>query len=128
MNEMNEECEAIVVYGNLLKGERNEEWCGRPRYRQPCVIHGILMDTCWGYPAFIPDTNERDIYAEIIEIPIKTLRRLEVLEGYPELYQKATIAARLPNDEVRIVSIYLLKVVPVGSVVVQAGDWRSRKK
>ena len=128
MNEEIDDFEEIVVYGNLLKGERNEEWCGTPNYRQPCAIHGILLDTGWGYPSFIPNIHEKEVYAEIVKIAHETLKRLEILEGYPELYKKEKIMTRMLNNEEKLVSIYILKETPVGSVEVKARDWRNRDR
>ncbi|OQC12902.1 MAG: AIG2-like family protein [Lentisphaerae bacterium ADurb.Bin082] len=75
----------LAVYGTLMTGERNERWGADARRRVPCTIRGVLYDTGWGFPAFVPDANGRDVAAELLEVTPETRARL----GCPGRLSKA---------------------------------------
>ena len=50
-----------------------------------CDIEGTLYDTGWGFPAFVPDANGRDVAAELLEVTPETRARL----GCPGRLSKA---------------------------------------
>ena len=65
---MKEKLIRVAVYGTLMTGERNEHWGADARRRVPCTIRGVLYDTGWGYPAFVPDEHGRDVAAELLDV------------------------------------------------------------
>ncbi|MGI6356715.1 MAG: gamma-glutamylcyclotransferase family protein [Lentisphaeria bacterium] len=111
---MSEKLIRLAVYGTLMKGERNEHWGADARSRVPCTIQGALYDTGWGYPAFVPDDDGRDVTAELLELTPETLARIDVLEGYPRLYVRETVPATLADGSVVTAMVYVMKKLPGG--------------
>ena len=70
---MKEKLIRVAVYGTLMTGERNEHWGADARRRVPCTIRGVLYDTGWGFPAFVPDEHGRDVAAELLDVTQETL-------------------------------------------------------
>jgi gamma-glutamylcyclotransferase (GGCT)/AIG2-like uncharacterized protein YtfP len=124
---MSEKLIRLAVYGTLMKGERNEHWGADARSRVPCTICGVLYDTGWGYPAFVPDDNGRDVTAELLELTPETLARIDVLEGYPTLYVRETVAATLADGSVVTAMVYVMKKLPGGAKVVVSANWLRRQ-
>ena len=123
--EMSEKLIRLAVYGTLMTGERNEHWGADARRRVPCTIRGVLYDTGWGYPAFVPDDGGRDVAAELLDVTPETLVRLDVLEGYPRLYVHEKVPATLVDGRVVPAMVYVMKMLSVGARVVGSGNWRS---
>jgi len=107
-----------------MKGQRNEHWAADAKSRVPCTIRGTLYDTGWGYPAFVPDDGGRDVAAELLEVTPETLARIDVLEGYPTLYVRNTVAATLADGSVIQACVYVMKKLPEGARMVSGGNWR----
>ena len=122
---MSEKLIRLAVYGTLMKGEHNEHWGADAKKRVPCTIRGVLYDTGWGYPAFVPDDGGRDVAAELLDVTPETLARIDVLEGYPRLYVRETVAATLADGSVVQATVYVMRKLPVETKVVEGGDWRS---
>lgn len=115
---MSEKLIRLAVYGTLMKGERNEHWGADARRRVPCTIRGVLYDTGWGYPAFVPDGSGRDVAAELLEVTQETLARIDVLEGYPRLYVRETVVATLADGRVVQALVYVMRKLPEGARIV----------
>jgi len=124
---MSEKLIRLAVYGTLMKGERNEHWGADARSRVPCSIRGVLYDTGWGYPAFVPDDDGRDVAAELLDVTPETLARIDVLEGYPRLYVRETVAATLADGSVVTAMVYVMKKLPGGAKVVVSANWLRRQ-
>jgi len=123
---MSEKLIRLAVYGTLMKGERNEHWGADARSRVPCSIRGVLYDTGWGYPAFVPDDDGRDVAAELLDVTPETLARIDVLEGYPTLYVRETVAATLADGSVVQAMVYIMRKLPAGAREIPGGDWSNR--
>jgi len=125
---MSEKLIRLVVYGTLMKGERNEHWGADARSRVPCTIRGVLYDTGWGYPAFVPDDGGRDVAAELLEVTPETLASIDVLEGYPTLYVRETVAATLADGSMVEALVYVMKKLPARAKPLDCDDWREYRK
>ena len=123
---MQEKLIRVAVYGTLMTGERNEHWGADARRRVSCTIRGVLYDTGWGYPAFVPDDGGRDVAAELLDVTPETLARLDVLEGYPMLYGRETVAATLADGSVVEAMVYVMRKLPEGAQITPGGDWRKQ--
>ena len=123
---MQEKLIRVAVYGTLMKGERNEHWGAEARRRVPCTIRGVLYDTGWGFPSFVPDEHGRDVAAELLDVTPETLARIDVLEGYPRLYVRETVAATLADGSVVTAMVYVMKKLPEGAREIPGGDWSNR--
>ena len=94
---MNEAGQYLFIYGTLKRGERNHrllvgasfvgEAVTEPRYR---------LHDCGAHPALVEDeTNGRAIRGEVYLVGPATLRRLDLLEDAPDLYELRPV--RLQN-------------------------------
>lgn len=90
---MDEAGQHLFIYGTLKRGERNHrllasesfvcEAITEPRYR--------LYD-CGTHPALVEDeTNGRAIRGEVYLVGPATLRRLDILEDAPNLYERRPV-------------------------------------
>ena len=116
----------VVVYGTLLAGERNEEYANGAISRVPCVIRGTLYDTGWGFPAFVPDGNGREVKAEVLTVTAKVLKSMDGLEGYPRFYRRDVVEAVLEDGNTVKAMVYVMNRLPERAAVIASGDWRNR--
>jgi gamma-glutamylcyclotransferase (GGCT)/AIG2-like uncharacterized protein YtfP len=121
---MQEKLIRVAVYGTLMKGERNEHWGADARRRVPCTIRGVLYDTGWGYPAFVPDDGGRDVAAELLDVTPETLARLDRLESYSRLYRRECVKAVPEGRAEAVAMVYVMNRLPLGASVIRCGDWR----
>ena len=115
----------LIVYGTLLAGECNHFYCREALEIVSCTVYGTLYDTGLGYPAFVPGGNE-PVAAEAVTIPEYCWQSIDELEDYPREYDRRLIEAELPSGETLAGWIYIMNVLPSGSVVIKSGDWRKR--
>lgn len=90
----------------------------------PCEITGTLYDTGWGYPAFVPG-GEGVVKAELVALPESDWPAIDRLEGYPALYGRQKIEARLPGGGVKVGWVYVMNNLPAGARVIPRGSWRN---
>lgn len=81
----------IGVYGSLRQGMRNHDLLKTsPLIETKTITVPFKMVSFGGYPALIPDENRNhDVVFEIYEVNNDVYRNVEMLEGYPDFYQKA---------------------------------------
>ena len=116
----------VVVYGTLLAGERNERWAEGALSRVPCVVRGTLYDTGWGFPAFVPDADGREVRGELLTVTAEGLAHMDVLEGYPRMYRRDEVKATLADGATVQAMVYVMNRLPPRAAVIASGDWRSR--
>lgn len=120
---MNEKLTKVAVYGTLMTGERNYSVGADALSRVPCVIHGTLYDTGWGFPAFVPG-GDTPVVAELLEVDGAVMARLDRLEGYPYLYNRLSMTATLEDGTQESAWVYVMNNMPDGAVQIPSGDWR----
>lgn len=126
---MTEKCNEsfrVAVYGTLLSGERNEHWAAGTLSRVPCVIRGVLYNTGWGFPAFVPDADGQKVRAELLTVDAAGLARMDTLEGYPNFYRREEVVAVLANGTEVSAMVYVMNRLPSRAAVIASGDWRNR--
>ncbi|MGN0878612.1 MAG: gamma-glutamylcyclotransferase [Oligosphaeraceae bacterium] len=126
---MTEKCNEtfrVAVYGTLLSGERNEHWAAGALSRVPCVIRGVLYNTGWGFPAFVPEADGQKVRAELLTIDAAGLARMDTLEGYPNFYRREEVFAALPDGTEVSAMVYVMNRLPPRAAVIASGDWRNR--
>ena len=116
----------VAVYGTLMAGERNACWARGAKGRVPCVIRGTLYSTGYGYPAFVPDADGREVKAELLTVTDATLALLDGLEGFPWLYGHRKVKAVLEDGREVEAMAYVMNTLPRGAKVIPGGDWRRR--
>jgi len=117
----------LITYGTLMTGERNHRLCRNAISITPCTIKGTLYDTGWGFPAF-EQTSDTVVHAEMIEIPFEDWPNVDVLEGYPRLYDRKLIQATFADGSVDTGWVYIMNKLPASAKAIQSGDWKKREK
>ena len=126
MTKKSNEIFRVAVYGTLLAGERNEHWATGAFSRVPCVIWGTLYDTGWGFPAFVPGKDGREVKGELLTVDAKVMKSMDGLEGYPNLYRRDEVEAALEDGTVVRALVYVMNRLPPRAAVIASGDWRNR--
>lgn len=81
----------IGVYGSLRQGMYNHDLLQDSKLIDTKTISVPFKMVSFGmYPALIPDDNKsHEIVFEVYEVNDDIYRSVEMLEGYPDFYQKA---------------------------------------
>lgn len=81
----------IGVYGSLRQGMYNHDLLQDSKLIETkTVLVPFKMVSFGMYPALIPDDNKsHEVVFEIYEVNDDVYRSVEMLEGYPDFYQKA---------------------------------------
>ena len=117
----------VAVYGTLLAGERNEGYAEGAISRVPCAVKGTLYDTGWGYPAFVPGKDGREVKGELLTVDAKVLKSMDGLEGYPRFYRRDEVEAVLADGTVVKAMVYVMNRLPPRTAVIASGDWRAHR-
>ncbi len=117
----------LITYGTLMTGECNHRFCANAVNITPCTIKGTLYDTGWGFPAF-EQTGDTVVHAELIEIPFKDWKHVDMLEGYPRLYDRKLIQVTLADDSEDTGWVYIMNKLPASAKVIPSGDWKKRRE
>ena len=76
-------------------------------------------------PRLVPDNAGGDVRAELLTVTDAILARMDILEGYPTLYQRETVKVVLDNDSETVALVYVMNTLPRGAKVIPGGDWRN---
>lgn len=81
----------IGVYGSLRQGMYNHDLLQDSKLIDTKTVSIPFKMVSFGmYPALIPDDNKsHEVIFEIYEVNDDVYRSVEILEGYPDFYQKA---------------------------------------
>ena len=113
----------LIVYGTLMSGERNHRFCRNAVNITPCTITGTLYDTGYGFPAFVLE-GENTVAAELIEIPFEDWEAVDRLEGYPRLYDRLMVPAKLADGTDTTGWVYVMHNLPEMAQVIESGSWK----
>ena len=116
----------LIVYGTLMSGERNHCFCRNAVSNTPCTVTGILYDTGYGFPAFVPE-GDSVVKAELIEIPIEDWAAVDRLEGYPRLYDRQLYPAKIADGTEVSGWVYIMNKLPDNARVIESGDWKEHR-
>ena len=124
----------VAVYGTLMRGERNEHWAREAGAEivGEGTVNGWLYDTGWGYPAIQTGGHLLRVAVEVLATTKAGLAHMDVLEGYPNLYGRVTVAVRMSDGYTVDAMVYQMRdmgeraknftlVNPVRGVA----DWRA---
>lgn len=107
---------SIFVYGTLRKGERNHHYLetskffGTAKTTHPYkIIQRYAQDYPEGYPVAIPCSSAEILAGEVYEITDETLKQLDILEDYPNEYDRFTEEFTLDNGTKISACIYIGK-------------------
>ncbi|MGB5136366.1 MAG: gamma-glutamylcyclotransferase [Prochlorococcaceae cyanobacterium] len=94
----------VAVYGTLKRGECNHHWLRGARFEGRIRVPGLELYNLGEYPMAVPSRDPlARIHAELYRLEASALARLDVLEDYPELYDRRL----LPTADDRLACIYL---------------------
>ena len=115
----------VFVYGTLLAGECNARHALDAR-RVPAYARGTIYDTGWGYPAFVPGGDGREVKGELLTVDSKVLKSMDGLEGYPRFYRREEVEAVLEGGTSVQAMVYVMNRLPEQAAVITSSDWRNR--
>ena len=125
---MKEKNELVAVYGTLLEGERNAHWGKGALSRRKASVRGVLYDTGYGFPAFVPGAEGGPVEAEVLEVDATGLAKMDRLEGYPRLYRRERVVATYEDGTKAEVWVYVMNDLPPKAKVIANGSWRRRNE
>jgi gamma-glutamylcyclotransferase (GGCT)/AIG2-like uncharacterized protein YtfP len=133
----------LFVYGTLKKGGVNHYSYlqkvrnGKSLSRKEATFlqhyklkHHALVDFGHGFPYMIPAKNHC-VYGEIYEVDEKTIKRIDVLEGVPSLYERKLANVKINNEmELAGMYYYLSNMTRLGNTwkMVKNGYWDLKTK
>lgn len=81
----------IGVYGSLRQGMHNNDLLNNSQLVETKTVNVPFKMVPFGsYPALIPDEGKNhDVIFEIYEVDNEVYKTIEMLEDYPDFYQKA---------------------------------------
>lgn len=85
----------VLTYGSLRKGMSNHGFLHTANFIDYVEIPGYTMVSFGAFPALVPGQGPgcQDVVAELYEVDDSTLRSLDMLEGYPDFYQRGEVYA-----------------------------------
>lgn len=100
----------VFVYGTLKRGFYNYEFLANSNFIGTAITKNKYpMINAEGYfPYLINDKNiGKHIKGEVFEINDVTLNKLDVLEGYPDLYIRDNIEVTINNNTIKVIVYFL---------------------
>lgn len=114
----------IFVYGTLKRGYRNSSLCSDSIRNIPCAVKGTMYDSHMGYP-ILTLTGDYVIHGELITIPKSQLYNFDMLQGYPNYYDRQVVSISV-QDKTYKAYVYTMNNVDQflsKKSIVQSGVW-----
>lgn len=115
----------VFVYGTLRQGNGNHHLLRDSEFLGNSEITGFKMYSLGGFPAIVRNDDESSIVVgEAYQVDETVFGRLDLLEGYPDLYQRQ----KVPTDH-GTAWVYTMDAgAPflLESSVISHGDWNQR--
>jgi len=123
MQELNKVKQLVFVYGTLREGEENYPLLADSKFLGKAVsARKFTMVDLGDYPAVIQQ-GDSAISGEVYVISIDTLAKLDILEEYPDCFQRITVSTPYGDTW-----MYVLGNMPESFVSqIEGGDWVARK-
>lgn len=125
---MRPEVHRVFVYGTLLRGLANHHWLrGASFVREDCTREPFLLVDLGDYPAVLDRASAGavSVLGEVWDVDDAGLAQLDILEDYPDLYNRRPVALRSGDTAL----IYILRGHPedhgMRGTVVPSGDYRT---
>lgn len=124
----------VFVYGTLLFGEDNHFYLHTAKLISDKAITKdkfMLMDL-GAFPAML-EVDKTNVVGELYEINFKTLKELDLLEGYPTLYDRKKIDVLFGSGIKKEAYAYIMREENIGKTFhkhykeILCGDWKKRK-
>jgi len=104
----------IFVYGTLKRGFYNYRFLEKSNFIGTAITNNKYpMINSEGYFPYLINDRDRGKYikGEVFEINNTTLKKLDVLEGFPDLYIRDTIDVKIANNTTEVVVYFLNDII-----------------
>lgn len=117
----------VAVYGSLRKNLYNHYLIADQEFIKKIAVEVPykMISMNGAYPALLPSKDKHEITFELYEVDANTSRNLDILEGYPDFYSKATI--NIDGEEYLIYWLNEVKLNGAKMPDVESGDWYDYK-
>lgn len=123
MSQSTGQCNHVFVYGSLKRGEYNHKWLGRSTFIKRARLAGAEMYSMGAYPMVIlKGMRSSVVHGEVFQLDAAGLDRLDVLEGYPSLYDRKVLTL---SDGSQAWVYYGTEDQVQGHRRISLGDWQS---
>ena len=115
----------IFVYGSLMKGESNYSFLSdrSSEYVKKAVTkRGFTLYDLGDFPGMVRG-GTGSVIGEIHKVSAFTRKRLDQLEGHPQLYRRHIIKLQCGT---RVEAYILGEGFVRGRPIIESGDWRDR--
>uniref|UniRef100_T1GP59 Gamma-glutamylcyclotransferase family protein n=1 Tax=Megaselia scalaris TaxID=36166 RepID=T1GP59_MEGSC len=111
----------VFVYGTLKKGQPNHYWLTKPENGvSKFLAEGktetkfpLVIGTRYNIPFLLDKKGSgHEIEGEIYEVDDKMMGNLDILEDYPEYYDREKQNIKLSNNEITSCWLYLIRKFP----------------
>jgi gamma-glutamylcyclotransferase (GGCT)/AIG2-like uncharacterized protein YtfP len=116
----------IFVYGTLRKGECRHYFLEDSRFIGYARVKGYLLYNLGAYPGMVQGGGE--VVGEVYEIPESFLKKLDLVEGVPELYRRELIEVTLENGQTISAYAYIYNRKIDNKLLISSGDWKDVSK
>lgn len=113
----------VAVYGSLREGHGNHRLLVDSEFVQKGTVDGFGMYTLGGFPACTPKGPHVPIVVEVYNVDELTMRRLDMLEGYPTFYNRKQVKVVANSGETSIAWMYFIDDEYPERMFVESGDW-----
>lgn len=123
--------EFVAVYGSLRKGFGNNRLLSSAEFLgDGATIDHFTMHSLGGFPCIVEDGN-CNVAVEVYAVDNDTFERLDMLEGYPDFYnRKLTEICLFSGEQVKCWVYYMDQdnayIRPNSEV--ESGDWKEFKQ
>ena len=115
----------LFVYGTLKEGESNHHWLNGAKKVCDGVVFGLRLHQGPGFPyAFKVNDYTAVTHGEVYKI--EDLRQCDILEGYPNHYNRSKVEVKVSSGVSTIAWVYHKPTVPRGDVI-ESGVWKGRQ-
>lgn len=107
----------VAVYGSLRKNMGNHGFLVNGELLSVEEVKGFRMYSLGAFPAIVYNGGQNLVTVEVYEVDDDTFRSLDMLEGYPSLYDRAEV-----ETSQGMVWVYY-QHEPPSTTIVASGDW-----
>ena len=114
----------VFVYGTLMRnGHNHQYYLQGQKYLGQAILSGYALYNLGSYPGVVADETGL-VLGELYEIDLKTLRRLDILEGNGSLYIRQPVEVQIQDETVEAeVYVWNGEVRPEDKIELCAQPW-----
>ncbi len=98
----------VFVYGTLKRNKRLHQALNNPLFiDQGYTIMPLRLVDAGAFPVALKTDSGRPVQGEIYKVTEETRKRLDMIEGVPNMYTRETIYAKTNDGQIQACEIYL---------------------